>query len=605
MFGVLHPALLGGLSLIAVPVIIHLLLRKRPRPRPWAAMRWLLAAARKAQRRYRLTNFLLLLCRCLIVAIIALMVMRPSLAGIGGGSRLTLVVDRSASMAARGTDPGPLAAAKAALARASLAYREVVVVAVDARVDIAASGSPHAAAEAIAGLEASELPGGLDSAARAPLAADLLAACGQGSDVVLISDFQQDDGAALATLLAPTSRMVSRWRVGDPGPNAVVAGVNGMGEISPASSGELRVIVAGAATGVALAVDGGPFVPSASATATQEDASVRVPLPPLPEGEHRLRVRISDQGLAYDNMLELPVSVRPRIAALAVQDAQDYLGAALAADERAITTTTVKPAQFAEQQLPERGVVALRAPIAQGARLRDWVVKGGILWAHLALLRGDGALKDLVVDVTGDGSTVSGGTYASGDRDIDEVLGIAARDPVPAATLPASAEILLRAGKAPVVIALPAGRGWVVVELIDLAQDRDLQARGTTPMWVDRCVRRLASRLDSPRFWQAGASAPADATLKRAGESLTVRAGETLSAAPGAWEADGGTVVVLPSREEGRLERTAATGSVASLDAALPRASGADLGLPLAVLALLAAIGEGLFAAWAGRTYGH
>jgi hypothetical protein len=605
VFSVLHPALLGGLSLIAVPVIIHLLLRKRPRPRPWAAMRWLLAAARKAQRRYRLTNLLLLLARCLIVAIIALMVMGPSLAGLGGGTRLVLVIDRSASMGARGTDPGPLAAAKAALASATLDYGEVVVLAVDARAEVVAGGSPRLALEALGGLEAGELSGGLDGAARPPLAAEVVAACGQGADIVLVSDFQQDDGAALATLVAPGSRSVSRWRVGGTGPNAVVTGVEGMGEISPSAAGELRVQIAGAASGVSLAVDGGPFVPSASAAGAQNDASLRVALPPLPEGAHRLHVRISDDGLAYDNLLELPVQVRPRIAALAVQDSQDYLGAALAADDRAISASAVKPAQFGEQQLPERGIVALRAPIAQGARLRDWVLKGGVLWAHMPLLRSDGALKDLAAAIVDGGATVAGGAFSSGERDIDEVLAIASHDPVPAATLPANAEVLLRAGKAPVVIALPAGRGWVVAELADLAQDRELQARGTTPTWVDRWARRLVARLDSPRIWQAGASAPADATLKRRGEAVTIRAGETLAVAPGSWEADGGAVVVLPNREEGRLERPAAASCVASLAAALPRAHGADLGLPLAVLALLVAIGEGLFAAWAGRTYGH
>ena len=63
--GFLHPFLLAGLAAVTVPILIHLLLRQRPRPRPWAAMRWLLAAAQQASRRYRLTNFLLLLLRIL------------------------------------------------------------------------------------------------------------------------------------------------------------------------------------------------------------------------------------------------------------------------------------------------------------------------------------------------------------------------------------------------------------------------------------------------------------------------------------------------------------------------------------------------------------
>ena len=67
MFAAIHPLLLWGTAAVMVPVLIHLLLRQRPRPRPWAAMRWLQAAMQRAQRRYKLTNLLLLLLRCLII----------------------------------------------------------------------------------------------------------------------------------------------------------------------------------------------------------------------------------------------------------------------------------------------------------------------------------------------------------------------------------------------------------------------------------------------------------------------------------------------------------------------------------------------------------
>ena len=128
----LHPLLLAGLAAVAVPILIHLLLRERPRPRPWAAMRWLLAAHREASRRWRLTNLLLLLLRCLAVALLALAVARPALPGLGGGAHLVIIVDRSASMGPRGADPGPLAAAQAALARADLPYARWTLVAVGA-----------------------------------------------------------------------------------------------------------------------------------------------------------------------------------------------------------------------------------------------------------------------------------------------------------------------------------------------------------------------------------------------------------------------------------------------------------------------------------------
>lgn len=607
MFSALHPGLLAaGLALVAVPILIHLLLRQRPRPRPWAAMRWLLAAAKAAQRRWRLTNFLLLLARCLIIAFLALAVARPTLAGLGGGSRLVIVIDRTASMGARGADPGPLAAAKAQLAQARFDYQTIAVVAVDREAEVVAEGVPMAVADALAELQPGDLPGGLDAATRGDSAARIAALCRDGADALLVSDFAQDDGAALVALLTPTCRAVSRLRVGAPTDNAAIAGVEGAGEQLPGAAGELAVRVVGRAADVALSVDDAPFVPVGAAAGASEGAVVRVPVPPLGEGPHRLRVRLDDGSLAYDNLVELPVTIRPRVEALAVQQEPDYLGAALGADDRrSFSFRAVSPAQFAAETLPPRGVVALRSPVPNAARLRDWVLAGGVLWAGLPTLRGDAALRELVPTVEAQAGGRPGGAYATGDRDVDEVLSLATRTPAPASTLPPGAEIVLRAGADPIVVAVPAGRGWVVVELADLAGDRDLQARGTTPLWVVRAARRLASRLDSPRAWTAGSPAPTAATLKRGGEALTVAAGELLLLAPGAWDADAGPVVVLPSVEEGRIDRAGGGDAHGTLERALPSSRGADLGALLAALMLLAAIGEGAFAAWAGRTYGR
>ena len=44
----LQPFIMLGLPLVLVPVIIHLLNRLRHRPKPWAAMRFLLSATRSS-----------------------------------------------------------------------------------------------------------------------------------------------------------------------------------------------------------------------------------------------------------------------------------------------------------------------------------------------------------------------------------------------------------------------------------------------------------------------------------------------------------------------------------------------------------------------------
>lgn len=604
MLTALHPLLLWGASAIAVPILIHLLLRQRPRPRPWAAMRWLLAAAQAAQRRYRLTNLLLLLLRCLIILLLALAIARPSIAGFGGGDRLVLIVDRSASMGARGNDPGPLAIAKAALARADLRYHTVVIAAVADKVEAIASGTLAESMSLVGKLDASELPGGLDRAASGANAESISSLVGTGADVVLVSDFQQDDGDQLSALLRPRVRSLTRWRVGSPCSNALITGVERLDDLHPGQPGELVVRLIGAPRSVAIAADDGPFLP---ASGTPSGGLVRIATPPMTAGEHRLRVRLEDDGLSYDNLLELPVVVRPAVPVLVVADGPDFLGAALQADDTVLETKPVHPAQFPAEPLPQHGLVALRATIADSVRLRDWVFKGGVLWGNLALIDQDPSLRTLVTGIVATGSSRAGGEYGVSDQDLNEAMHLASRASVPGFTLPAEAEVLLRAGAAPLVVALPAGRGWMIIELANLAAagDNTLVGRGTTPVWIDRTARRFTARLGAPRYWQAGLATPQTASLKRGGAVVAVTAGEPLLLPPGAWQSETGAIVVLPNISEGQLEKAPPTSSVASLEAALPSRPGIDWGLPLAIAALLVALGEGMLAAWAGRAYGR
>src|SRR3954463_3349870 len=70
-------AVAGGA--VSIPIIIHLLNRRRFRIVEWAAMRFLLTAQRKNARRMRLEQLLLLIVRCLIVllTIIAMLSVTP------------------------------------------------------------------------------------------------------------------------------------------------------------------------------------------------------------------------------------------------------------------------------------------------------------------------------------------------------------------------------------------------------------------------------------------------------------------------------------------------------------------------------------------------
>lgn len=82
-FGFGSPLMLWGMSAASIPILIHLLHRRRYQTVPWAAMRFLLAATKKQSRRLRLEQLLLLMIRALILALIALAFSRPTAETLG------------------------------------------------------------------------------------------------------------------------------------------------------------------------------------------------------------------------------------------------------------------------------------------------------------------------------------------------------------------------------------------------------------------------------------------------------------------------------------------------------------------------------------------
>lgn len=104
----LNPILLWGLLAALVPIAIHLLNRRRHKTIQWAAMQFLLKATKESRGKKKLRNILILTCRALALAALALAAARPiasKLLGWGGGSidTVVLILDRSASME---TKPG-------------------------------------------------------------------------------------------------------------------------------------------------------------------------------------------------------------------------------------------------------------------------------------------------------------------------------------------------------------------------------------------------------------------------------------------------------------------------------------------------------------------
>jgi hypothetical protein len=102
----LNPLMLLGLTAVSVPIIIHILNRQKFQKVVWAAMRFVRVSMEKNQRRIEWEDILLLIIRCVLLALIALALARPMLAAFGkaagalGSSKVTAVVllDNSYSM---------------------------------------------------------------------------------------------------------------------------------------------------------------------------------------------------------------------------------------------------------------------------------------------------------------------------------------------------------------------------------------------------------------------------------------------------------------------------------------------------------------------------
>jgi hypothetical protein len=88
------PLLLGGLALAGLPVLIHLIMRQKPKRLPFPAFRFLVQKHRTNQTRLRLRHLLLLLLRVGVVTALCLALARPALTG---GMLSPLAPDRPVS----------------------------------------------------------------------------------------------------------------------------------------------------------------------------------------------------------------------------------------------------------------------------------------------------------------------------------------------------------------------------------------------------------------------------------------------------------------------------------------------------------------------------
>jgi hypothetical protein len=105
MISFLAPAALGGLALLALPIILHIFKPKKVREIPFSSLRWLRASQHRLSRRIQWHQILLFLCRFLLLLFLILALAKPILSS-GGDNKLSdnfVVIDISRSMKLQST----------------------------------------------------------------------------------------------------------------------------------------------------------------------------------------------------------------------------------------------------------------------------------------------------------------------------------------------------------------------------------------------------------------------------------------------------------------------------------------------------------------------
>src|ERR1700759_5641477 len=85
--GFVTPALLAGAALIALPIVLHLIMRRETQRIKFPALRFVQQRRNQNQHRLQLRHWLLLALRCAIIALLAFALARPTLRGSGAAGK--------------------------------------------------------------------------------------------------------------------------------------------------------------------------------------------------------------------------------------------------------------------------------------------------------------------------------------------------------------------------------------------------------------------------------------------------------------------------------------------------------------------------------------
>ncbi len=215
----LQPWVLLGLPLVFLPIIIHLLNRLRHRPKPWAAMRFLVSATRNSVSQTRLRQLLILLFRVMAVAMLVLFLARPLAGGWLGWAlspapdAILILLDRSASMEMRSGGSSRRQQALQLLSQAARPFEQTSHLVL---IDSATRGAQEVA--------------GADSLARLSVAGPSDTAADIPAMLRAAFDWLIENRAGTAEIWIASDNQRSNWMPEDPRWKSVIAQLSGLSQ---------------------------------------------------------------------------------------------------------------------------------------------------------------------------------------------------------------------------------------------------------------------------------------------------------------------------------------------------------------------------------------
>ena len=339
----LNAGLAAGVGLAVIPVVLHLFMKQTPRKILFPALRLVRERQKRSRKKLRVKNWLLLLARMALLALMALALARPSIdAKVKSGdeveSAMALVFDTSLSMSYRERDQSRLDEAKEraaeVLKRARSGSQVFVIDSAEAAAPQALS--PAAARERVDALEV--------RAANRPLNASVAVAYKAvlgvefpRREVFVLTDLARtswepespidgieeakgkEDEAGVATYLV-------RVAATDPHDGAIVAaeptdGLASKGEPVPIRV-RVRAVGAPAKRTVEFYLDGEKRDQHVIEVPADSEIDVPEYRPKLEAGLHRIEVRLSGEPdpLPFDDVRYLTLDVQPSSKVLVLSD---------------------------------------------------------------------------------------------------------------------------------------------------------------------------------------------------------------------------------------------------------------------------------------------